>query len=151
MVRRCKADDINFLVVQQLADVSIGLNLLAQIPVFLHLPVEDVLVHVAQSNHPRPFDLAQACDVTHSAPIKSDHGETDVAVGASRVRGGGRAGFALLGFLGAKRGEQAQGSRGEEGGLEEAAAVELIHIMCGCSVRSAASVSAAALSAKAPY
>ena len=107
MVRRRKADDVNILVLQQLADVAIGFNLLAQVLVFLHLAVKDGLVHVAKRNHPGAFDRAQAIDVAHAAPIESDHREPDIAVGASRVRSSRRAGFALLAFLGAQRGEQA--------------------------------------------
>ena len=137
VVRRGEADDINVLVLQQLADVGVSFDLLPQVPVFLDLPVKNGLVHVAQRDHAGAFDLAQALDVVHAASAKPDDGKADVVVRAGGVRGDGGLGFALRSVVGAQGGEEAQGGCGEKGGFEETAAVESIHNLCNCSLDAA--------------
>ena len=132
-----KLNDINILVLQQLADVGVAFDLLAVVPALLDLPVKDLLVHVAQRDQAGAFDLAQALDVTHAAPAEPDDGDADIAVRARRARNDGRPGFALRAFLGAHRRKQAKEAVVRSEDLRKLRRSSLIHSLCNCSLDAA--------------
>ena len=86
MVGRRSRDDVDIFVLQQLTDVSIGLDVMT----FIFLPVgrrfEDLRVAIAERGQPHPFHAAKGADVAAPAAAKADDGHTDVIIGAGRLR-----------------------------------------------------------------
>ena len=70
---------IHVFVIEQLADVRIGLNAVAQL---LGFGRQDVLVHVAKGHHAHAFHFAQGADVAGALAAEANLGDTDITVRA---------------------------------------------------------------------
>ena len=73
VVRRGDADDVNILVLQQLADVGVGFDGLSGGSQFLGFPVDDIAVHVAESDEPDSRHLVEAGYVCPALAVEADH------------------------------------------------------------------------------
>ena len=79
VVRHSDGNRVHILVLEQFADVGIGLDAIAEI---LGFGFEDVLVHVAQGDEANAFHLAQGADVARALAPETNLSDPDIAVRA---------------------------------------------------------------------
>src|SRR6185503_15186211 len=91
MVRRRDGDEVNFLILKQLADVRVALDGFARVGASLRFPFQHVLVYVAKRDQAHPLEFAETPDVGRAASAETDDGHTDIVVGSKHAGSGQQA------------------------------------------------------------
>jgi hypothetical protein len=94
MIGRRDGDAVDLAVLEQPADVGVGLDFLVPLPELLDLRIEVGAVHVAERDHAHVGDLAEVADVLFAfaadfhAGADADDAQADGGVGAEHPREG---------------------------------------------------------------
>ena len=80
MVGRGGGDGVDVLALQQLADIRVAFDRLAQLGGLRHTPFENSAVGVAQGHHADPGQLPQQPEMQPALTAKSDHRQAEVIV-----------------------------------------------------------------------
>ena len=86
MVGCRNANGVNGTAVEQLADITIGINGFSAIAEVLRLALEDISIHIAERDDADTWDLSETFNVTFALAIEADGSDSDVAIGAHHLR-----------------------------------------------------------------
>src|SRR2546426_9897095 len=89
MIWGSESDHVDILVFDQLSHIGVAFNLLAGALTFLQLPIEDLLIRIAQRHQSRALHGVQIGNMTLAPSMEANHRVADIAVGADDTSGGG--------------------------------------------------------------